>query len=50
VLKFRGKLPFTVTLGNSKAVKISVNGNIFNQSKYTKKEITHFVIKKTNLN
>ncbi len=49
-LNFRGKLPFTVTLGNSPAVKITVNGTKFNQSKYTIKEIAHFVINNKNMN
>ncbi len=48
-LEFNGKLPFEVTLGNSRAVKIKVNGHDFNQSNYTNKEITHFVIN-NNLN
>ncbi len=43
-LNFSGKLPFTVTLGDSRAVKIQVNGNDFKQSNYNKKQISHFVI------
>ncbi len=48
-LEFSGKLPFEVTLGNSRAVKIKVNGHDFKQSNYTNKEIVHFVIN-NNLN
>ncbi len=43
-LNFSGKLPFTVTLGDSRAVKIQVNDNDFKQSNYNKKQISHFVI------
>jgi cytoskeleton protein RodZ len=49
-MNLMGKLPFTVILGNSPSVKIKVNGNNFDQSKYNSKEIAHFVINKNNMN